>query len=451
MSKLVVIRYRVQTEEERRAVMQKIALVRQMLQRCTALREALELFELVEGEELAQTLARYDEAVEAHRWSELVDDYNRLYDALPALEKRLEQQLAAVKGRRLRLELTALTLADDATEATEKAALQAIARGANAMRGAALDAASAEIEAALARRLAVPSAKVDAAAQAELARTLMHPDAAPPERIGGRNRHTNAPGPFAEADRSRIAQLIAQLSALDDDAGVYIDRVRALALEDPSKRALQLDSLMIDIAERETARRAARDLSRLTGEALAELTPFDGPAVDALRARLQTSRDLKEARALFEEARALAAVEAQRRDGAMARAAILQGLSDLGYEVRLQGEVWHEGTQLEIQRPSEPNYDVQLSAPPNGRIQSKVRAYAHAGRGEGVNRRDIEVEQSWCDDFRKLNALIQAQGFAAEIEREDGPGSAAQKPLPARDGGERDSVPEKAQRTRTSI
>jgi hypothetical protein len=77
-----------------------------------------------------------------------------------------------------------------------------------------------------------------------------------------------------------------------------------------------------------------------------------------------------------------------------------------------------------------------------------VRAYAHAGRGEGVNRRDVEVEQSWCDDLRALNALMQAEGFAAEIVHEEGPGSAAQKPLPPRDGT-REAVGTAAPRTRS--
>ena len=52
------------------------------------------------------------------------------------------------------------------------------------------------------------------------------------------------------------------------------------------------------------------------------------------------------------------------------------------------------GHEARNQRPNEPNYDVQLSAPPNGQIQSKVRAYAHAGRSEGVNRRDVEVSKA---------------------------------------------------------
>ena len=452
MSKLVVLRYRDPTEEERRAVMQKIALVRQMLQRCVALRDALERFELVEGEELAQTLARYDQAVAAQRWDDFVDDYNRLYDSLPELEKRLEQQLAAAKGRRLRLELTALTLAGNIAGVGDKAVLESIARGAKTMCTETLNAASAQIEDVLARRLNEPPAEIAnavVAAQTELARTLMHPDAPPFERIGGRSRQVRAPGAVTEPDRARIDGLIAQLSALDEDATVYLDRVLGIALhKDASMRAMQLDSLMIEVSEREAGRRAARDLSRLTGEALAELTPFDGPPVETLRARLRGAADVGQARALFEEARDLAAVEAKRRDGVIARAAILKGLRALGYELRLQGEAWDEGTQLEIKRPDEPNYDVRLSAPPNGRIQSKVRAYTHAGRGEGVNRRDVEVEQSWCDDLRALNVLMQAEGFAAEIEQEEGPGSAPQKPLPPRDGA-REPAGTAAPRTRS--
>lgn len=69
---------------------------------------------------------------------------------------------------------------------------------------------------------------------------------------------------------------------------------------------------------------------------------------------------------------------------------------------------------------------------PGGQIQSKVRAYDHAGRGAGFNRRDVEVEQSWCDDLAKVDKLLAERGIHAEVLREDGPGTGAQLPLPAR-------------------
>jgi hypothetical protein len=111
---------------------------------------------------------------------------------------------------------------------------------------------------------------------------------------------------------------------------------------------------------------------------------------------------------------------------------LLNELQELGYEVNLQGSVWGEGARLTIQKPSEPNYDIQLSAAPGGAVQSKVRAYDHPGRSAGVNRRDVEVEQGWCQDLARVNKLLAERGVIADIVREEGPGSAAQVPLPAR-------------------
>jgi len=93
---------------------------------------------------------------------------------------------------------------------------------------------------------------------------------------------------------------------------------------------------------------------------------------------------------------------------------------------------WDERSRITIHKPSEPNYDVQLSAAPGGTIQSEVRAYDHPDRSSGVNRRDVEIEQGWCDDLARVHKLLAERGLTAEILDEDRPGSAAQVPLPAR-------------------
>jgi hypothetical protein len=301
------------------------------------------------------------------------------------------------------------------------------------MRTQSLDTAAAQIETLLTQRLGqAPNTAAPAVTQTqlELARALMHPDTPAPGQIGG-GRSKPQGGP--DSDQSRIDRLIGTLSALDDDVAAYVERARSIAAEkNAGRRAIQLDSLIIEVSEHEAGRRTARDLGRLVGEALAELDPFDGPSVENLRRRLHGAREVVDARRLLEEARAVSAADAKRRDGALVREALVRGLRALGYDLRLQGAVWDKGAQVEIGRPDEPNYDIQLSAPPNGRIQSKVRAYSHAGRGDGVNRRDVEVEQGWCDDLRKLNTMMQARGFASDIEHEEGPGTAAQKPLPQR-------------------
>ena len=87
------------------------------------------------------------------------------------------------------------------------------------------------------------------------------------------------------------------------------------------------------------------------------------------------------------------------------------------------------GERISIQRPDEPNYDIQLAAAPDGRIQTKVRAFLHPGRSSGPSERDQEVEKSWCDDFRSLHERLELEGVVARLEHEDAPGSAAVLPI----------------------
>ena len=111
--------------------------------------------------------------------------------------------------------------------------------------------------------------------------------------------------------------------------------------------------------------------------------------VDADAIRITVSRATKHAEQL-----------ATQQDAERARNVILEGLQELGYELQLQGDGWGPGQRIAVQKPEEPNYDIQLAAAPDGRIQSKVRAYAHAGRSSGINVRDVEVEGNWCADLK---------------------------------------------------
>jgi hypothetical protein len=130
---------------------------------------------------------------------------------------------------------------------------------------------------------------------------------------------------------------------------------------------------------------------------------------------------------------------AAQQDAERARSAILEGLQELGYEVKLQGKGWEPGARIVVQKPEEPNYDVQLAAASDGRIQSKVRAHAHSGRSGGVNQRDLEVEGNWCADLKSLNELLLTAGIEARLDQEEAPGAAVQVPI-ARNSIERPQV-----------
>jgi hypothetical protein len=239
-----------------------------------------------------------------------------------------------------------------------------------------------------------------------------------------------------------VIQLSERLSELDPGL-VSVDDLIARLLELPAKSpgdwgrnwGLLIDSIELEAQERLNAAKRKRELDAVVDDGMAWLTPFQSLSADSLRERLAAAAaagDLASARTASADARVWADAEGKRQDGMRVRDALLAELRELGYEVNLQGEAWDEGSRITVQKPSEPNYDVQLSSAPGGAIQSKVRAYDHAGRSAGINRRDVEVEQGWCNDLSRVNKLLAKRGVAAQIVHEDRPGASAQAPLPAR-------------------
>jgi hypothetical protein len=458
MSKVAVSQYSIRMEAERRARRKKIEEVRQVLSRCLALRKKLEkLGQPGDEDGLAETLDRYNRAVRNAEWEAAASDYDRLYDELPALERRLEESIVAAKEKRLRLELTAATLSANAVDQAEEKLLAKIVRGAAKSRTSELGELGKQLEVILTKRLEAAAKGPDrelTASQLELARELMHRSLPAGKRLGatpGRETGGKPAAPPKDA-QTRIDQLVTRLASLDEDVSDLLDRARALSTDaDAARRNLQLDSLMFEAAERVNERRRERELDRLAGAALAELAPFEGEQSEQLRSDIVVALEKRD-RLLLEklgrEVSVYARAEAARRDAVVAREAVLRGLTELGYEIRMNGARWDEGTRIEAQRPEELNYDIELSAAANGKIQSKVRAYEHAGRSSGATLRDIEVEESWCDDLRRLHRKLEAEGIEAEIEDEKKPGSAAQRPLPARAGNRDRRSPTAARRQR---
>jgi hypothetical protein len=234
-----------------------------------------------------------------------------------------------------------------------------------------------------------------------------------------------------------VIRLSEQLSQLDSDlvSDDLIARLLELPAKGPAERGLLVDSIEFVVKDRLDLAKRRREIQAAVDDGLAWLTPYQSLTAGRLREHLLAAAagvDLAAVRTAASEARACAEAEGKRQDGERIRAVLLRELQELGYEINVQGSAWDEGSRITIQKPSEPNYDVQLSAAPGGAIQSKVRAYDHPGRCSGVNRGDVEIEQSWCDDLARVIKLLAERGLTAEILHEDRPGSAAQVPLPPR-------------------
>lgn len=435
MSKLVVASYRV-SEEERRWVQRKIALIRAMLKRCAQLREELAVLEPVSGENWRETLAKYKLFEITNVW-QFTEEHNRLEEGLPQMLADLEKALADARAKRTRLELTAATLLALGVTAEEKALLAPLETQSASLYADRYADAWGKVEAMLKKRLDTPLADSGEAKatteQLALARELL------PQ--GDSNKVSDMVKPVAaepSPDALRIQKLTDQIAALDPVLGTYddlIQRLRSAATAAAHQRPLLIASIELEAQERLGAVRRKKEVRDVADEALSWLAPFSSLTADNLRRRIEDvgqKDDVGAVRLLREEVKAWAEAEAQREDGVKVRTALVAELQNLGYEVNVQGSAWSEGERITAIRPNEPNYDVQLSAAPGGVIQSKVRAYAHAGRSSGVNRRDVEVEQSWCDDLAKLNKQLAERGIEGEILREDGPGSSAQVPLEGR-------------------
>ncbi len=438
MSKLVWVNYRISEAEERES-RRKMELLRQTLKRCAVLRKQLSELEPVAGENWVETLAKYEKLLDESRWNEFTPDYNRLYDTLPGVEADLEKALSETRAKRTRLELTAATLAALGASSEEKAILAKLGARTATLYADKYEAAAGEVERMLRKRLDTPLTTVAAdtptASQLALAAELL--------ALSGSSTPMAIPLPGPSepqqlSDAARINRLIEQIAGLDASLASFddlLERLRELSDAEPGRRALLIDSIELAAGERLRMARRNREVQELAGDGLAWLSPYSSLSADEHRRKLDaaaTSGDPAAVRTARDDARKWAEDEARRQDGARIRSALVAELQELGYEVNVQGHEWSEGTRITAARPSEQNYDVQLSAVPGGQIQSKVRAYSHAGRSAGVNRRDVEVEQSWCDDLAKVNKQLTERGIRAEVLREDGPGTAAQLPLRAR-------------------
>jgi hypothetical protein len=130
----------------------------------------------------------------------------------------------------------------------------------------------------------------------------------------------------------------------------------------------------------------------------------------------------EEALALASSARSWVDAAIAREDGRVRRAAVLEALADLGYEVR-EGMVaaWTEQGRVVVHKPDDPVYGVELSAPPAGpAVQLRVVAIGAQSRSK---QRDYEIEQSWCGEFARLRAMLDSGGFISEVTTANAPGS----------------------------
>ena len=198
---------------------------------------------------------------------------------------------------------------------------------------------------------------------------------------------------------------------------------RAEAQVQAQQRNLLLDSLVIELANN------SRDF-QLSRDSLAKLHDLANEVRTHLNAGNETLLELVSqctaatSQAMVEEltsrCEAILAAHVQAHAALARRAAMLQGLAELGYEVREgMSTAWAESGKVVLRKPATPGYGVELGGKAeNGRLQ--VRAVALSSDRD--TQRDKDIETIWCNEFGRLQAILEGHRSELLIERAMGVG-----------------------------
>jgi hypothetical protein len=193
-------------------------------------------------------------------------------------------------------------------------------------------------------------------------------------------------------------------------------RLEEAGIAPTARRALLLDALEVETSRFLTeARRRARVLSDLRlllaeAEAAGMAANLSRDDIEALGTGAAEIR-LAQTRAALDVHRAAKATTAR-------RAAVLEGLIGLGYEVTEgMSTTFVKDGRLVLRSAARRDYGVEISAAAGSeRMQMRAVALEVGGRGPDPGR-DLDAETIWCGDVSKLQEKLATTGSGLRIEK----------------------------------
>lgn len=217
----------------------------------------------------------------------------------------------------------------------------------------------------------------------------------------------------------KVDKLLGELKGQGVDPSPFLARVTALEVEAPARQALVADSLLLDLTSTvKTARERQRIAAELR-ERQAELSHMSSPDAVALSAEIERALagELGTAAELIKRADVLIEVGVRAIAAEARRAAMLEGLASLGYEVSEgMATAWVKDGRIVLRKTANPGYGVELS----GGAQSDLLQVRAIGIGDPAEARDPlrdrDMETIWCGEFERLQALVAKRGGNLSIE-----------------------------------
>jgi hypothetical protein len=202
----------------------------------------------------------------------------------------------------------------------------------------------------------------------------------------------------------------------------FIERAHAIAKEpQASRRALLTDSLVLELSDRTRGFRTADAKAKELRAVHAELQTLDTPEALILASHISLalqSKNYKGADDLLQHARGLLDREMARLSATARRRAILEGLAELGYEVReSMVTAWAHDGRLVLRKPNTTDYGIELASPSDAaRLQVRLVASDRPAVPRNADR-DRDMETIWCSEFAKLGDHLASRGGEIVIER----------------------------------
>jgi hypothetical protein len=222
---------------------------------------------------------------------------------------------------------------------------------------------------------------------------------------------------------TRLDKLFAEIEALDEPHEVQQFQERAASIAgEPSgqRKALLVDSLILDLSEHCRQRRAKVDLGERLRDMRASLRALGTVETNAMCERITSMLETSVFRGV-EELLVLAQTLVDRDTAELAatarRQSVLEGLAQLGYEIR-EGmtTAWARDGRLIVRKPDATDYGIELGAPTDvSRFQVQLVGSDRPSSPRDAIR-DRDMETTWCSEFDHLHDFLAKKG-EVEIER----------------------------------
>lgn len=235
---------------------------------------------------------------------------------------------------------------------------------------------------------------------------------------------------------TRAASQIAELAGIGDVEvaavlGSRLDKVnQAATAGDMRQKELLLASLEIDLAPAlKKAQQTKAIQHEISLEAAAAKATNDlevcGKDLREAEAALQRG-EVDSARRHIDRAKTLRLERRKQRAAQSSRAAILDGLKELGYEVREgMATQWAEKKQLVVRHAAKSGVALELAGNlDGGRLQARMVALQGSTRDPHA---DKQTEETWCSELQALRERIARTGGELRVEKALAAGAAPLK------------------------